>query len=948
MFHGDLVNELHIQDAATPGFKKFWKKWMGEAKMPGEGPYFVQFTKPRSADDKRFVGQALGKPNPYEEDPESLEPPTEDDDKGTYVKQKRKRDAELKQLSRMGLEDPTLYKKPDHADPIGAYVYPLEYVINHPYDIQYGHNMEFLRVIKLRDNAKILHLQNVGSRHLAEFAKAMGWGDFGPLDILDAVKGLSKGRKGNQMAHSLWFMIQHEGRIYRTKDRPKLSPEEFEKIEDDDDDGEAKQGKVAWWGGKGNPDTDGNMVSNYKSVLPQKEQTARIKKFGYDVLLDLDETGDKAVIYHGEPEQALIISRNAYDVVDTYDLRVNKKTSYGAMSYKGISRDASREQKRFPREVAEKISKIIGDKIEGAMKLGDSSNNYTEMEGSLSDAVRYLNGEDPLTLAMSSGSDMTSPKFFQTKRGIMAIDIDTAKTEKSGHRSMDWSNNDILSVDYIDERGLSHYKGASLTIANIGAQILNKHPQMPLKMKEPLTVKQINRAKLAIGQVKIQFEQLQDTMDTDFVQLPHKLNQIAQTLKIPTIPTHNDVAEDLGYYALIRGMSENFSASDYAYKLGIDNLSLDEDDNICEQSKEIATLRDKSEAWFRTTKGNTVNADAAKDLKGKADWIYAFGEPGVYLKLHPEAEPIIRIMQWIYIIMGNNAGVLDTRKYSNFESGIDRALKEAEEMAKNKDLWRACNPKNIGDASEYKDSMSLKSREMVGNSLRYLADSLAGIGHKILKVQAEDEGAQSINRLRDKISDLGFALKRIIDKDYTPSNANLENALKLLDQHLDEMLQLFHLEDHPSIPDGEGMPADEMDPIKTKLKELAGAMELSQYVAPNWSNRIMHRVRLLGANRNTIHSYRTNSLVSSFGDEATTKWLKKYGTEARLGRRAWDPEWQDGIEAQDKAHKELLAKKQQEMKDKNAAKAAEDAHNAAEHQKWLKKMQDQPDQPAPF
>ncbi len=950
MFHGDLVSELHIQDAGTPGFRKFWKKWLPEAKMPGEGPYYVQFTKPKSADDKRFVGQALGKKDPYEDgplsysddaDPKDIEtlkelgvaPPDEQFDS---EKTRKRREEDLKKLRRMGLEDPTIYKKPDHSDPIGAYVYPLEYVINHPYDIQYGHNMEFLRVLKLRDNTKVLDLQNVKGNQLSQFAKAMGWGDFSGESILNAVAPHSRGRKGNQMAHALWFLIQHEGHLYKTEAQPPMKTSDGVLLSDEETPG----GEVKWWGGKGDHPKDNNLYTTASGdTIGQKEQTARIKKFGYDVLKDIDETGTKAVIYHGEPEQALIISRNAFDVVDTYDLRVNKKTSYGAMSYKGIARSVGKERKKFPREVAEKIAKMIGDKIEDTMKMGDV--NYNELEGSLSDAVKYLNGDDPLTLAMDSGSDMVQPQFYKTKRGIMAVDVDERDREKPHHRGMGWTDNSVLSLDYIDDRGLSHFKGRDISINHVGKQLLKQHPQLPLKMKEPLSPKDINRAKLAIGTVKVQFEQLQDTMDMDFVQIPKALNDIAQTLGVPTLPTHGDVAEDLGYYALAKGMAENLPPASFANKLGVLNLSLDDDDSVCEQSKDIAVLRDKSEAWFKTINNSTINPEAAKDLKGKADWVYAMSSPGTYLKLHPEAKSIIEIMQWIYIVLGDVASLLDSRKYTTFEGAIEVAKKNAVAMRENKDLWRACSPKNIGHESEYSESIPIKARELVGGSLHVLADSLAGIGHKILKVQAEDEKAQSINRLRDKISDLGFNLKRMLDKTHTPSQTSLDNGLKHLGQHLDEMLQLFHLEDHPTVPEGHGMPDDEMTPIKEKIANLVGSMERTPYREPDWSSAIIGKLRVLAANRGIIHIRRKDALLTAFGDEAMTKWMTKYGNESRLNRRSWDSKWQDAMDAQDKFNKEALTKKAEQQ-------AAEKVTNDAAHASWVEKMKNLPDGPAPF
>src|SRR5579859_524024 len=44
--------------------------------------------------------------------------------------------------------DKNFSPKPNHRDPSGLYTYPLDYVLRHPSEIQYGQQARYLRVIR--------------------------------------------------------------------------------------------------------------------------------------------------------------------------------------------------------------------------------------------------------------------------------------------------------------------------------------------------------------------------------------------------------------------------------------------------------------------------------------------------------------------------------------------------------------------------------------------------------------------------------------------------------------------------------------------------------------------------------------------------------------------------------------------------------------------------------
>lgn len=877
MFQGDLVSELHIEDMATPGFKKFWKKWMSVPGMPGEGPYYVQFTKPRSADDKRMVGSVSANKDPYAEPPEIGVHTADVED---FKKKRAQQDRALNHLKKLKIEDPTIYRIPNHNDPIGLYAYPLEYVINHPMDIKYGNNMEFLRVVKIRDEAKALKLQEVKPFQLAQYAKAMGWGDFDGSAILAALKSTMSKRQGNQNAHALWFMIQHEGRIYAVRPRPKLNPDEAAKLEDEDDDGEAKPGgEVKWWPFPSDPHSGKNTRAyEANNVLSQIEQTKRIRKAGWDVLIDIDETGTKAVIYHGEPEQALIINRNAFDVVDTYDLRQFRQTGYGTDYIKGITRDVSKMRKRMPTEIAHKIAAGIGDKVEKVVPVKDDQHN--ELDGSLADAVRYMSGENPLTIARDSGKNIVTPTYYQTKRGFISVGVDTgAESTDNSHRSKGWNDHSSLDVSYVDERGLSHFSGHDITVKNLISRILNKHPQVPLRLKEKLTAKSIFAAQLAVGTVKVQMEQLQDG-DFDFTSFALATNRFAGVLDLPTVPIE-DSSDEIGLYALVSGMVEHLLPDNLYVNLGLDNLTLDEDEHFCEQAPDIARLKEKSEAWFKTMPSDIINPDAAKSLIGRGvDWIYAYNAPGIYLRLHPEAKPIIEIMQWLYIVEGENAGVLRSKRGKDATSTMEEAARTAHNMPR--PLRLACNPKNIGDeAKTLPKPLPLKDRQNLGDAIDNLAGILGGLGHKLFKVSGDDAKAKTINRLRDKLADDGFTIMRVLKKKeggHNPTNINLDNAIKIMDSATKDLFQIMHLEDHPTVPANAGLMPDEMESFQQALGLVYQQFDTSLVHRPE-DKAVIGRLTMLSMSQRSIHNYRHSSMGELFGQEAKDRWIGKYAKD---------------------------------------------------------------------
>lgn len=178
-----------------------------------------------------------------------------------------------------------------HRDPEGLYVYPLEYVINHPADLKFGENRENLVVVKSKAK-NVLDLQNISK----EEAKK----DLEKLKVIvseEEYKKLPALLKNKTRTH-YWF-----DELIRTGKKP---------------------GYLVYFYARNILDESSN-----EHLLEGREQSNRFKSLGYDFILDNSKTGKQAIIHENEPEQGIFLTRNAFEVIETFQLRKEKIDNWG-------------------------------------------------------------------------------------------------------------------------------------------------------------------------------------------------------------------------------------------------------------------------------------------------------------------------------------------------------------------------------------------------------------------------------------------------------------------------------------------------------------------------------------------------------------------------------------------------------------------------------------------
>jgi hypothetical protein len=277
--YNQLVTEVLVSDVSTKGWREFVAKYTPQAHRKD---LFVQFTNfASSTDDKRMVGSQYGRsPEPgYEE---------------RYWTTNRKK-LGLK-AARTPHPDTTLWTKPNHSDPAAIYTYPLEFVISEQAGIPYAGNSRYLRVIKLRPNAKVLDLQTL-TKDAA-------------LKILNVMEVLPQG--DDVPVEKFWQDIW-EMTASKVSPHPVTVPKAF------------------FFASQSGFDL-ANTVNGYKlfakRVLNHNDQRARFLKAGISVVIDTAKGPEDAVVYHGEPEQAFFMRSDAFDIIDVFQTAQQKKGEY--------------------------------------------------------------------------------------------------------------------------------------------------------------------------------------------------------------------------------------------------------------------------------------------------------------------------------------------------------------------------------------------------------------------------------------------------------------------------------------------------------------------------------------------------------------------------------------------------------------------------------------------
>jgi predicted amidophosphoribosyltransferase len=221
------------------------------------------------------------------------------------------------------------YENPDHHDPVAIYGYPLEYVLKHPADIWYGNQAKYLRVLTERKSSNTLLLQHMTESEANNVLYKMGL----PYDSMDKAKALWPDRVGKgtgSIGRAFFQAMQMDmsgiGKIPRGKDERKA------------------------------------MADGCK-VRSGKEQTALLRKAGFDAIEDTARNQKTAVINPREPEQIAFLHRNAFDVVEVIPLKLSQQKE-------GVG--TSQNPSYLAPKLAAMVATGIGDRI-----VDRDENGYT-------------------------------------------------------------------------------------------------------------------------------------------------------------------------------------------------------------------------------------------------------------------------------------------------------------------------------------------------------------------------------------------------------------------------------------------------------------------------------------------------------------------------------------------------------------------------------------------
>lgn len=211
--------------------------------------------------------------------------------------------------------DKSFSPKANHHDPSGLYCYPLDYVLKHPSEIEYGQQARFLRVIRDTSKHKLVLNTMTPDMAVALLAKI---GVEEPAKMMAFVQRRYKYFDGNLAAKQFLGVLQTYLKV------------------------------------------------GQKFVTPNREQTTLLLKAGIDALEDKSKSETEAIIYRAEPEQCVFLTRAAFKVIEVFELRSEKSRSI----YHADPREMLR---RLPGLIAQ----AIGDRIISNNMTGDRANTMT-------------------------------------------------------------------------------------------------------------------------------------------------------------------------------------------------------------------------------------------------------------------------------------------------------------------------------------------------------------------------------------------------------------------------------------------------------------------------------------------------------------------------------------------------------------------------------------------
>lgn len=206
----------------------------------------------------------------------------------------------------------------DHSDPQGVYAYPIEYVLQYPADIWYGNDAKYMRVLEStsKNSLNLLYIDSINK--CERMLRSVG---FTIPEINEMMWIVNKHYKDRIKGKNKWAKM-----FFQCMQVDLLSdPVEIEK---------------PGFFSKGGP--------RYR-IRTGPEQTALFRKMKVDAILDTSRTNNNAVINPREPEQICFLTRNAFRVIEVYDLR-------GGMN-------ATKIKTHMEKSLAATIAKAMDDQI---------------------------------------------------------------------------------------------------------------------------------------------------------------------------------------------------------------------------------------------------------------------------------------------------------------------------------------------------------------------------------------------------------------------------------------------------------------------------------------------------------------------------------------------------------------------------------------------------------
>ena len=210
-----------------------------------------------------------------------------------------------------------------HRDPVGVYVYPMDYVLEHPADLKYGAGAKYLRVLKqVCSEDKVLNLQTVTAEEVENILNvALDPAEKEELKNIHTEENIKKVGLPTDIPRDLKL---YESVIIAIKLQYPVSAKGID-----------TPGGVLFNAIQNNFRRRGATSHKPYRERTNLEQSAVALKAGFIMIKDLAKPGVRtkkrsdAVINSAEPEQAIFLRRDAFKIVDVYQIKF-KETDVGS------------------------------------------------------------------------------------------------------------------------------------------------------------------------------------------------------------------------------------------------------------------------------------------------------------------------------------------------------------------------------------------------------------------------------------------------------------------------------------------------------------------------------------------------------------------------------------------------------------------------------------------